>query len=646
MTHEGIWKTSQHYLSLLSRVDKMGILWFGLYTLWFRNVLVAALTPLQAKKLRASIHIRSGVEFQANSNEGIQVQSATAALSYFPRDSWLQEVLSMNVDGQPAPTGGVLEKGTFNGDSMFELHWNDPPSNQCFFDVSAVVETTNDVVPVRNKIQFPISLRDPSMDCFLKRNYEIVNRSPQIERLAQRLVSNTDDLYHAVVQLADWVHTNIKYSLETESVEVYRYHKQKIQSSAQVLQNGYGKCDEQTALFLSLSRSVGIPARFCRGYSFVPKPAKQTETGSSEWGGHAWAEVFFPGVGWVPFDITKGEFGYLSCGNILLGISEDATDYTVEYSARGRSVNLVTKPLDTAIQTEDIILKKRGYKGVQYYLETPTETVPFGSTAMFHATLQNDNDYYACPRVEIADTVGARLIRGDAVSNVVLNPYEVKTIQFEFEISEHNLRSGYAYEFPFSLHSADGKEVELCINVAEDARSSGRQCGRSGSSRSISRYGDYQSTWFEDNAPLGETEELEMENLVKRQTFQPHIFGDELNHVEKYGASSCRSQMRTMRDDDDERLQNRGDYFSHRSHPHGNGNRRRIPADHKNVRSANARNHFTSSFENRRTNNGSTSRSSLSDEGGIGGRDPRSESMGGLMFQEHLHPEGGGRQAF
>lgn len=77
-----------------------------------------------------------------------------------------------------------------------------------------------------------------------------------------------------------------------------------------------GDCSEYADLFIALCRARGIPARFCAGYA--------THLGSSYTMKHGWAEVFFPKLGWVPFDPILFDSGDASLhalpnGYLLLG---------------------------------------------------------------------------------------------------------------------------------------------------------------------------------------------------------------------------------------------------------------------------------------------------------------------------------------
>jgi len=62
------------------------------------------------------------------------------------------------------------------------------------------------------------------------------------------------------------------------------------------IEHGEGDCLSDCYLFATLLRSAGIPVRFSAGYIFY-----------HEWmvtGRHFWQDVFIPGIGWVPVDIS------------------------------------------------------------------------------------------------------------------------------------------------------------------------------------------------------------------------------------------------------------------------------------------------------------------------------------------------------
>ena len=65
----------------------------------------------------------------------------------------------------------------------------------------------------------------------------------------------------------------------------------------QALKTGRGKCQDYCDFFVALCRASDIPARAINGYilDYVINPK------------HAWVEVYFDNMGWVPFDPILGE---------------------------------------------------------------------------------------------------------------------------------------------------------------------------------------------------------------------------------------------------------------------------------------------------------------------------------------------------
>jgi transglutaminase-like putative cysteine protease len=62
----------------------------------------------------------------------------------------------------------------------------------------------------------------------------------------------------------------------------------------------YGNCTDFHALFISLARAEGIPARFEIGF-----PIPEDKSSGVIDGYHCWTEVHLPGVGWFPIDASE-----------------------------------------------------------------------------------------------------------------------------------------------------------------------------------------------------------------------------------------------------------------------------------------------------------------------------------------------------
>lgn len=65
-----------------------------------------------------------------------------------------------------------------------------------------------------------------------------------------------------------------------------------------VVESGHGDCGQVSLLYISLMRSLGVPARWESGWMLHP----------CEKNYHDWAEVYFEGIGWVPVDASFGRY--------------------------------------------------------------------------------------------------------------------------------------------------------------------------------------------------------------------------------------------------------------------------------------------------------------------------------------------------
>lgn len=62
---------------------------------------------------------------------------------------------------------------------------------------------------------------------------------------------------------------------------------------------GRGVCQDHAHIFIACARAMSIPARYVSGYLMMNDRIEQEA-------GHAWAEAYVDGLGWVGFDISNG----------------------------------------------------------------------------------------------------------------------------------------------------------------------------------------------------------------------------------------------------------------------------------------------------------------------------------------------------
>jgi len=120
----------------------------------------------------------------------------------------------------------------------------------------------------------------------------------RVAGLARRLTGDQATRYDAAKALESWLSSGLEYSLDVADGR----HDDPL--AAFLFEGMPGHCEYFATSMVVLARSAGIPARFVTGYlrgersRFAPLyTVRQSDA-------HAWVEIFFPGVGWVPFDPT------------------------------------------------------------------------------------------------------------------------------------------------------------------------------------------------------------------------------------------------------------------------------------------------------------------------------------------------------
>ncbi len=121
----------------------------------------------------------------------------------------------------------------------------------------------------------------------------------RVRSLAQQTTAGAATTYDKVKALEAWMGANLHYSLNAplsppgvDVVDNFLFTSRE------------GWCEQIASSLVVLARSVGIPARLVTG--FVPGQLDQL-TGRwvvRERDAHAWAEIYFPGIGWQGFDPT------------------------------------------------------------------------------------------------------------------------------------------------------------------------------------------------------------------------------------------------------------------------------------------------------------------------------------------------------
>ncbi len=404
-----------------------------------------------SQNIVANIDISSYAEVVPTSPNGY-IESATVNMTFFPKKTDAQELLKFYTNPQAESTENSLK-----------FTWK-KPEGRIDFKLNTDVKTTNALTKIKQKIEFPIEELPKDVVVYTKPSETIDSSDEDIIRVASELVKGEDDLYAAVFKIADWTKNNVNYNLSTLGAEVTK-------KASWVLQNKQGVCSELTSLFVALSRAVGIPARVVSGMSYTNSPLFP-----ENWGAHAWAEVYFPGYGWVPFDVTYGEYGWVDPTHIKFKDAVDTGEPSTYYNWLGRYADLKTRKLD--IKT-NLIDKAGNFKTSLNIEASPLKkAISFGSYNLLEATVKNPNDFYYATEIYLSKSKEVEII-GNELKSVLLLPGETKKIFWILKLN-NNLNSRYSYTFPLIASTlnnisaetsfmSDTREIDVPFEEVEQA---------------------------------------------------------------------------------------------------------------------------------------------------------------------------------
>ncbi|MET0780845.1 MAG: DUF3488 and transglutaminase-like domain-containing protein, partial [Microbacterium sp.] len=133
--------------------------------------------------------------------------------------------------------------------------------------------------------------------------------SPIVGDLALEVTAAAANDYDALVALQAWFRSSeFKYSLDAPVEE--GFDGSGTDAVARFLEVREGYCVHFASAFALMARTLGMPSRIVVGYlpGAATSDAIERETVYSVSSGqlHAWPEVYFEGIGWVPFEPTNG----------------------------------------------------------------------------------------------------------------------------------------------------------------------------------------------------------------------------------------------------------------------------------------------------------------------------------------------------
>jgi hypothetical protein len=360
------------------------------------------------------------------------IKNMNLSLSFFPRNDYRQNLAKFQVT--PA---------NYQKDNNLIFNWNNPNKDNYEIKIDSNIRTINMPKKIEKKVKFPIDNIPKGYELFLEETELMDYNNEAIIELASELAEGEDDIYELIFKIGVWTNENIEYSLDTITADASL-------PASWVLTNRRGVCDELTNLFISLVRTLGVPAKFVAGISYT-----ESELFTENWGTHGWAEVYIPNYGWVPFDVTYGQMGTIDPTHIKLKESYDSDKTSSSFEWLGHKVKVKSSGLK--MDTEILDYGNKMADRVTISSSLIKNPIGFGSYNIIQAKVKNLNNYYLPIRISVSKTQTMNGITPleviDPLSKyVLLKPNEEKDIFWRIKVSD-KLSNSNIYTLPILIYT-------------------------------------------------------------------------------------------------------------------------------------------------------------------------------------------------
>jgi transglutaminase-like putative cysteine protease len=143
---------------------------------------------------------------------------------------------------------------------------------------------------------------------FIERYTQLPDSLPdRVKELAVQITEEEENQFDKAKAIENFL-GSVEFSYEKEGVAIPEGDQDYVDQFLFETLKGY--CDNFSTSMIVLLRTLDIPARWVKGYTegdFISnKTNMEKEYQVTNNNAHSWVEVYFDGVGWVPFEPTKG----------------------------------------------------------------------------------------------------------------------------------------------------------------------------------------------------------------------------------------------------------------------------------------------------------------------------------------------------
>ncbi|MCU0643855.1 MAG: transglutaminase domain-containing protein [bacterium] len=308
----------------------------------------------------------------------------TLNLSYvipttYQSPTYNQTIVNSNFDFSPQPQNRE-EFTDQRGNKVIKVSWQKPTST--IRTVIALLADNKTVLQeIKTTTPFPFSNIPQDVQPYLTATKQVPVTDPAIIAKAKELTAGSKTEFDAVQRILSWVIDHMNYVLTPQDYGAMYSFK-----------SGKGNCQNYSHLSAALMRAVGIPARIVNGITLKQPYTIRMKNGNMTLkmaeGRHSWIEVYFPDLGWVPFDPQQTQL-FVSNRFIRVEVGLDNEETSQDGLIRWTQVRaeLASPQFEETIEssflgdTIDLSAQKQTY-GPSKVLFTPAVSATFQPVAL------------------------------------------------------------------------------------------------------------------------------------------------------------------------------------------------------------------------------------------------------------------------
>jgi transglutaminase-like putative cysteine protease len=270
----------------------------------FVILMLMASTPVLAENFTVKGDMASTIHYELRHQITAGDSMRKLMLSFvvpesFDSPTYKQQITNFKITFSPQAQESTTTTDA-RGNKTIQATWMDvPPIIDAV--VSFDARTNTGLKSIQSSAPFPTASTPKHLTVYLQASEQVQTNDPAIRELSFKLTNGVKTQFDAVQRVVSWVVDHVRYVNPPQQYD-----------ALYSLQSGKGNCQNYSHLTAALLRSVGVPVRIVNGVTmnqpFNVVWEKGTLTFKMGQGRHSWVEVWYPDLGWVPYDPQNMQF--------------------------------------------------------------------------------------------------------------------------------------------------------------------------------------------------------------------------------------------------------------------------------------------------------------------------------------------------